>query len=52
VAKCRGAIGWLGVSVWSGRSQARTSTTAEGTLTWYSSEESEEKPSSPMSSSE
>ena len=37
---------------WSGRSQVRASTTADGTPTWYSSEESEEKPSSPISSSQ
>src|SRR3954463_10363543 len=48
----RGIRGLFGVVDWSGSSQGRASTIAEGMPRWYSSEESEEKPSSPISSSE
>ena len=43
--------GWLAVVARSGSSQTWLSTIAEGTPAWYSSDESEEKPSSPISSS-
>ena len=43
--------GALGSVAWSGSTHERAATIADGTATWYSSEESEENPSSPISSS-
>ena len=46
-----GTSGWLGTVERSGSSHTRYSLMADGMLRWYSSEESEENPSSPISSS-
>ncbi len=47
----RALSGWFAVVVWSPSSQTSLATRADGTPEWYSSEESDEKPSSPISSS-
>ena len=49
--RCLGFSGWFGAVDWSGSSQIVLSRIAEGTPRWYSSEESDENPSSPISSS-
>jgi hypothetical protein len=49
--RCRGVSGWFGVVARSGSTHTWESTIADGTPEWYSSDESDENPSSPISSS-
>ena len=49
--RCRGLSGWFAVVARSPGSHVIASTIADGTPVWYSSEESELSPSSPISSS-